>query len=118
MPFGLTNAPAAFMDLMHRVCKPFLDRSVIVFIDDILIYSKNKQEHERHLQEVLETLKREKLYAKFSKCDFWSREVQFLGHVVTREGIKVDPAKIEAVMKWETPRSPTEIRSFLGLAGY
>ena len=118
MPFGLTNAPAAFMDLMHRVCKPFLDKSVIVFIDDILIYSKNKQDHGRHLREVLEVLKKEKLYAKFSKCDFWIREVQFLGHVVNYKGIKVDPAKIEVVMQWETPKSPTEIRSFLGLAGY
>ncbi|KAI3503855.1 hypothetical protein L1887_32310 [Cichorium endivia] len=118
MPFGLTNAPAAFMDLMNRVCKPFLDRSVIVFIDDILIYSKSEEEHERHLREVLELLKQEKLYAKFSKCEFWIREVQFLGHVVSNARIKVDPAKIKAVTEWEIPRSPTEIRSFLGLAGY
>lgn len=118
MPFGLTNAPAAFMDLMNRVCRPMLDRSVIVFIDDILIYSKSKEDHVAHLREVLETLRREQLYAKFSKCDFWLQEVQFLGHLVNREGIKVDPAKVEAVMKWETPKSPTEIRSFLGLAGY
>ena len=118
MSFGLTNAPSAFMDLMNRVCKPFLDKSVIVFIDDILIYSKSKQEHEKHLREVLEVLKKEKLYAKFSKCEFWIQEVQFLGHVVNQEGIMIDPAKIEAVMKWEQPKSPTEIRSFLGLAGY
>lgn len=118
MSFGLTNAPAAFMDLMNRVCNPFLDKSVIVFIDDILIYSKSQEEHGRHLQEVLEVLKQEKLYAKFSKCDFWIREVQFLGHVVNQEGIMVDPAKIEAMMKWEQPKSPTEIQSFLGLAGY
>ena len=98
MPFGLTNAPAAFMDLMNRVCWSMLDRSVIVFIDDILVYSKTKEEHERHLREVLETLRREKLYAKFSKCEFWLREVQFLGHVVNQSGILVDPAKISAVM--------------------
>lgn len=106
-----------FMDLMNRVCNPFLDKSVIVFIDDILIYSKSQEEHGRHLREVLEVLKKEKLYAKFSKCDFWIREVQFLGHVVN-QGIMVDPTKIEAVMKWEHPKIPTEIRSFLGLAGY
>ncbi|KAI3738348.1 hypothetical protein L2E82_28377 [Cichorium intybus] len=118
MPFGLTNTPAVFMDLMNRVCKPFLDRFVIVFIDDILIYSKNKEEHASHLRTVLETLRREQLYAKFSKCEFWMREVQFLGHVVSIQGIKVDPSKVEAVMKWEPPKTPTEVRSFLGLAGY
>ncbi|KAI3750014.1 hypothetical protein L2E82_20638 [Cichorium intybus] len=118
MPFGLTNAPAAFMDLMNRVCRPFLDTSVIVFIDDILIYSWNQEEHETHLRQVLELLRREKLYAKFSKCEFWLREVQFLGHVISSEGFKVDPVKIEAVMKWEPPRNPSEIHSFLGLAGY
>jgi hypothetical protein len=118
MPFGLTNAPAAFMDLMNRVCSPMLDQSVIVFIDDILVYSKSKKEHEAHLREVLEVLRREKLYAKFSKCEFWLREVQFLGHVVNQKGIMVDPAKITAVMRWEVPKTPTEIRSFLGLAGY
>nr|XP_043619683.1 uncharacterized protein LOC122591483 [Erigeron canadensis] len=118
MPFGLTNAPAAFMDLMNRVCHPMLDKSVIVFIDDILIYSNSSSDHEVHLREVLETLRKEKLYAKFTKCEFWLREVQFLGHVVNNEGIKVDPAKISAVMKWEQPKNPSKIRSFLGLAGY
>ncbi|KAI3718153.1 hypothetical protein L6452_19006 [Arctium lappa] len=118
MPFGLTNAPAVFMDLMNRVCRPFLDKSVIVFIDDILVYSKSESEHEQHLREVLEVLRRERLYAKFSKCDFWLKEVQFLGHVVTRDGVKVDPSNIEAMMNWEPPKSPSEIRSFLGLAGY
>ena len=106
------------MDLMNRVCRPMLDRSVIVFIEDILIYSKSKEDHVEHLQEVLETLRKEQLCAKFSKCDFWLEEVQFLGHLVNREGIKVDLPNVDAVMKWQTPKTPTEIRSFLGLAGY
>ena len=99
MPFGLTNAPAAFMDLMNRVCRPMLDRSVIVFIDDILVYSKTQEQHEEHLREVLEVLRRERLFAKFSKCEFWLREVQFLGHLVNQKHILVDPAKVEAVKR-------------------
>ncbi|GJZ27872.1 putative nucleotidyltransferase, ribonuclease H [Tanacetum coccineum] len=118
MPFGLTNAPAVFMDLMNRVCKPYLDKFVIVFIDDILIYSKTKEEHEVHLKLVLELLRKEKLYAKFSKCEFWLQEVHFLGHVVNQSGIHVDPSKIEAVKNWKAPTTPSEVRSFLGLAGY
>ncbi|KAI3822213.1 hypothetical protein L1987_09799 [Smallanthus sonchifolius] len=118
MSFGLTNAPATFMDLMNRVCQPMLDRSVIVFIDDILIYSKNEGDHHCHLREVLEVLKQEMLYVKFSKYAFWIREVQFLGHVINPNGIMVDPAKIVTVKEWNIPKTPTEIRSFLGLAGY
>ncbi|GJY21202.1 putative reverse transcriptase domain-containing protein [Tanacetum coccineum] len=110
MPFGLTNAPVVFMDLMNRVCKPYLDKFVIVFIDDILIYSKNKKEHEEHLKAVLELLKKEKLYAKFSKCEFWIPKVQFLGHVIDSQGIHVDPAQIESIKDWESPKTPTEIR--------
>ncbi|GKD44959.1 putative reverse transcriptase domain-containing protein, partial [Tanacetum coccineum] len=118
MPFGLTNAPAIFMDLMNRVCKPYLDRFVIVFIDDILIYSRNKEEHANHLRIILELLRKEKLYAKFSKCDFWIRIVQFLGHLIDSQGLHVDPAKIEAVKNWTSPTTPTEVRQFLGLADY
>ncbi|GKA49505.1 putative reverse transcriptase domain-containing protein [Tanacetum coccineum] len=106
------------MDLMNRVCKPYLDKFVIVFIDDILIYSKDKKEHEEHLKAILELLKKEKLYAKFSKCEFWIPKVQFLGHVIDSRGIHVDPAKIESIKDWASPKTPTEIRQFLGLAGY
>ncbi|KAL5575384.1 hypothetical protein UlMin_017083 [Ulmus minor] len=118
MPFGLTNAPAAFMDLMNRVFKVYLDKFVIVFIDDILIYSRSQEEHAEHLRMVLRTLVEHRLYAKFSKCEFWLQSVQFLGHVISKDGLSVDPAKIEAVSEWAAPTSVTEIRSFLGLAGY
>ena len=118
MPFGLTNAPAAFMDLMNRVFQPYFDQFVMVFIDDILVYSRDEPEHEQHLKIVLQTLREKKLYAKLSKCDFWLKEISFLGHIVYAEGIRVDPVKIEAVVNWKPPQSVTEVRSFLGLAGY
>ena len=118
MPFGLTNAPAAFMDLMNRVFKPFLDQFVVVFIDDILIYSKTEEEHAQHLEIVLQILRKHKLYAKLKKCDFWLNKVSFLGHIISGEGISPDPTKIQAIVDWKRPTTVTEIRSFLGLAGY
>ena len=118
MSFGLTNTPAAFMDLMNRVFRPLLDRFVIVFIDDILVYSKSEDEHAKHLRFVLQTLRDHLLYTKFSKYEFWLEQVSFLGHVVSKDGIQVDPKKIEAVAEWPRPTTVTEIRSFLGLAGY
>ena len=98
MPFGLTNAPTAFMDLMNKVFHPHLDQFVVVFIDEILVYSKDAQEHEQHLRLVLQIMKEKQLYAKLSKCDFWLKEVSFLSHIVSVEGIRVDPTKIEAVV--------------------
>ncbi|GJW88488.1 putative reverse transcriptase domain-containing protein [Tanacetum coccineum] len=109
MPFGLTNAPTVFMDLINRVCRPYLDKFVIVFIYDILIYSRTKEEHKMHLGLILELLKKEKLYAKFCKCEFWLQEVQFLRHVINGNGIHVEPSKIEAVKNWEAPRNPSKI---------
>ena len=98
IPFGFTNAPTAFMDLMNRVFRPYLDQFVMVFIDDILVYSRDEQEHEQHLKIVIQILREKKLYAKLSKCDFWLKEVSFLGHIVSVEGIRVNPAKIEAMV--------------------
>ena len=98
MPFGLTNAPAAFMDLMNRVFRPYLDKFVIVFIDDILVYSGSKEDHEKHLRIVLQILRDKQLYAKFNKCEFWLDRVVFLGHVISAEGVLMDPKKVEAVV--------------------
>ena len=117
MSFGLTNAPAAFMDLMNRVFKPYLDQFVVVFIDDILVCSKSREEHERRLITILQTLRDKQLYAKLKKCEFWLGKVSFLGHVVTKDGISVDLGKVDAVSNWRRPNTVTEIQSFLGLAG-
>ncbi|XP_059670062.1 uncharacterized protein LOC132315717 [Cornus florida] len=118
MPFGLTNAPAAFMDLMNRVFHDYLDQFVVVFVDDILVYSRTREDHEVHLSIVLQILREHRLYAKYEKCEFWLQEVKFLGHVVSEGGVSVDPSKVEAVLTWERPKNVFEIRSFLGLAGY
>ena len=118
MPFGLKNAPTAFMDLMHRVFQPYLDQFVVVFVDDILIYSQSEEENEDHLRVVLQCLRDHQLYAKFSKCEFWLTVVGFLGHVVSASSVLVDPKKVKAVMSLERLKSVFEIRSFLGLARY
>ena len=114
MPFGLSNAPAIFMDLMNRLFREQLDTSVVVFIDDILVYSRTKEEHEVHLRWVLDIMREHQLYAKLSKCEFWLDRVSFLGHIISASGISVDPAKIEAVKSWPRPKTVTDIRSFLG----
>ena len=118
MPFGLTNAPAAFMDWMNRVFSLYLDKFVIVFIDGILVYSGGPEEHVEHLRTVLQILRERQLYAKFSKCQFWLDKVAFLGHVISAEGVSVDPQKIEAIVNWKPPTNVYEVHSFLGLAGY
>ena len=104
VPFKLKNAPTTFMDLMPRVFQPYLDRFVVVFVDDILIYSKSKGDHEDHLRIVLQAVRDHQLYAKFSKCEFWLTEVRFLGHVVSTSGVSMGPKKVEAVMSWERPK--------------
>ncbi|KAL2236238.1 UNVERIFIED_CONTAM: Transposon Ty3-I Gag-Pol polyprotein, partial [Sesamum indicum] len=118
IPFGLTNARATFMSLMNKTLQPFLDQFLIVFIDDILIYSSSPEEHEQHLRTILQILRKKQLYGKFSKCEFWMEEIAFLGHVVSREGVQPDPAKVKAILEWEPPKNVLEIWSFLGLAGY
>jgi hypothetical protein len=118
MSFGLTNAPAYFMYLMNLVLMPELDKFVVVFIDDILIYSKNLEDHARHLHIVLQRLRDHRLYAKFFKCEFWLDTVKFLGHTISSNGISVDPSKVQEILDWKPPTSVHQIRSFLGLAGY
>jgi hypothetical protein len=118
MSFGLTNAPAYFMYLMNFVFMTELNKFVVVFIDDILIYSKNEKEHAKHLRIVLQRLRDHRLYAKFSKCEFWLKSVKFLGHTISQDGTSVDPSKVQEVMDWKPPKSVHQIRSFLGLEGY
>ena len=118
MPFGLTSAPAIFMDLMNRVFHEYLDWFVIVFIDDILVYSKSQEKHEEHLRMVLQILRDKNLYAKLKKCEFWLNQVVFLGHVISRDGITMDPSKIEAIVNWAVPTNVSEVRSYLSLASY
>jgi hypothetical protein len=118
MPFGLTNAPTYFMNLMNNVFMEELEKFVVVFIDDILIYSKSAEEHEQHLRVILNKLRAHELYAKFSECEFWLQEVAFLGHIITADGVKIDLEKVKAVSEWKQPTNVTEIHSFLRLAGY
>jgi hypothetical protein len=118
MSFGLTNAPAYFMNLMTKVFMEYLDRFVVVFIDDILINSKSESDHEKHLRLVLQKLRDNQLYAKYSKCEFWIDKVPFLGHLISNGGISLDPAKVKEITEWSVPTTVTEVRSFLGLAGY
>ena len=115
MPFDLTNAPTTFMDLMHLVFRPYLDQFVVIFMDDILVYSKNLEEHERHLRIVL---KEHKLYAKFRKCEFWLEKVSILGHIIFKDGIIIDSVKVEVVAEWKWLENSMEVRNFLGLGGY
>jgi hypothetical protein len=118
MSFGLTNAPATFMRLMNSVFMEYLDKFVVVYIDDILIYSKTEEEHAEHLRLALTKLREHRLYAKFSKCEFWLNELIFLGHVLSANGVAVIPDKVQSVLDWVTPSSVKDVRSFLGLAGY
>jgi hypothetical protein len=118
MSFGLTNTPAHFIYLINSVFMEELDKFVVVFIDDILVFSKSRKEHEEHLRIVLQRLRDHQLYVKFSKCEFWLTEVQFLGHVVSSEGISVDLSKVREVLDWKPPRTVHQVRSFLSLAGY
>jgi hypothetical protein len=117
MSFGLTNVPAYFIYLMNKVFMKYLDKFVVVFIDDILVFSKNEEEHEEHLRLVLQKLREHQLYAKFSKCEFWLKEVSFLGHIISNGGVSVDPKKVRDVLSWNPPQDVSEIRSFLGMAG-
>jgi hypothetical protein len=118
MSFGLTNALAYFMYLMNSVFMPELDKFVVVFIDDILVYSRNKEEHADHLHVVLQRLREHRLYAKLSKCDFWLKEIKLLGHITSQDGIYVDPDKVQEEMNWKPPATVRKFRSFLGLVGY
>jgi hypothetical protein len=118
VPFGLSNTPSIFMCLMNGVFREYLDKSVNVFLDDILVYSKSEEEHEHHLRMVLQVLREHQMYAKLSKCSFYQNQIHYLGHIISEEGIAVDPGKIEAIKGWETHKNVIEVRSFMGLARY
>jgi hypothetical protein len=118
MPFGLTNAPTYFMYLMNKVFMEYLDKFIMVFIDDILAYSRSEEEHKEHLCLALQKLRENRLYAKLSKCEFWMKKVAFFGHVISKGGISMDPSKVQDVLSWNAPTSVDDIRSFLGLDGY
>jgi hypothetical protein len=116
--FGLSNAPTVFMCLMNGVFRDYLEKFVIVFLDNVLVYSKTEEEHEQHLRMVLQVLREHQLYAKLSKCSFYQRWIHYLGHIISEEGITVDPEKVQAIREWPMPRNVAEVRSFMGLAGY
>jgi hypothetical protein len=118
MSFGLTNTPAYFMTMMNKVFMEYLDKFIVVFIDDILIYSNDDKEHEQHLRLIMEKLREHNLYVKFSKCEFWLNKVGFIGHILSTEGVAVDPSKVASITEWESPKNAGDIQSFLGLAGY
>ena len=118
LPFGLKNSPATFMCLMNNVLNKYLDKFVLVFIDDILVYSKSGEEHKEHLRIVLQTLKENQLYAKFSKCEFYKDKIQYLGHIISEQGLAVDPEKIKAFREWPVPADVSAVRSFMGIVGY
>jgi hypothetical protein len=118
VPFGLSNAPTVFMCMMNGVFKDYLDKFVIVFLDEILVYSKSEEEHEQHMRMVLQVLREHQLYAKLSNCSFYQDQFHYLGHIILKDGIAVDPEKIEAIREWLAPNNMTEVRSFMGLAGY
>jgi hypothetical protein len=118
VPFGLSNAPIVFMCLMNGVFREYLDKFFIVFLDDILVYSKSEEEHEHHLRMVFQVLREHKLYSKLSKCSFYQKQIHYLGHIISNDGIEVDPEKIESIREWSDPKNVIEVRSFMGLAGY
>src|SRR5436305_14778648 len=118
MPFGLTNAAATFLALVQDVLCPLLDQCLVIYIDDILIYSQNEQDHTQHLQQVLDLLRQHQLYRKISKCEFFKEAVEYLGHIISTNGIATDPKKVEVVKNWPPPKNLKELQSFLGLCNY